>query len=943
MRSDDRIPPELAEASLEASAELRLVEHVEWLRRVARALVSDAGAGDDAVQETCLAALQRPPRPGPTVRAWLKRVLLRGLNRERVVRSRRAQRERAAAHDEAVPSAHVIAERLDLESQIARAVAALPETQRVVLWMRFWEEEPPRSIARRLGVPVETVRTRLKRALAALREKLERAHGSEWKCALLPLAGVPLEALAAPGGVSATSSLAFATGALAVKTKLAIGILVLALGGFFGAWLCAPNGLGLGEELTGSGAERLNVHVPTIEAGSVRPTGDSREERNAVSVDALSAPGLRLRVLDAAGVPVAGIEVGVLPLTPEGMPLQPLWKMRCDADGRASWAEAASTLAQSERALEATVLGFVGSLTPAPLSKDLDLGTEVLLRLPPCGRVLLRVVDPEGRPGGEGYATLRSAVEESNEARSSLRSSSDLVPIRDGSSEFRFVQLGIPLRAKAHPVALLEASIQLEPLREAGELREAELRFDRGLRSMKLRLTRADGGPLARAYFSMDVSSAHGGQHNGGTSGPAGELYLRVTGPTEQGQELAIQIRAPDYGSGAAKVVYPLTDGLFDAGELRLAEDPLALAGTTMVDGEATERIAVHFRFLGQDEALLEDPRPFNTWSEQGGRFSYRVAAPAFAKVVFVEARIDHGSKQSPWMRFAPGARDVVLTASEGGRIEIRPEPAELVQLAHHFLLSSRTLALPRPLFGWIEGEKVVFRGLLPGTYELRVRSSSPVTDTIAELEGIEVRGGETSSDPRLDPLDLRAHAICFGFELVPPEGRELRSGEVDWRRSGIGGAPWQTMPFHRELRILVSPPGPIDVVIRMHGMRTLHLERVEQGRELRLQPGLPVILGLEPNPALPADCRVVWAHLERFDEQRGRARERQDVRLDDLLDQRCEIGSPGRYRVRWSLEIHEQSDWATQTIHRTSEPPQEIEILDLPGEQRFQLPLPPR
>ncbi|MBL8898801.1 MAG: RNA polymerase sigma factor [Planctomycetes bacterium] len=943
MREDDRIAPELTETSPEASTELRLVEHVEWLRRVARALVADAGAGDDAVQETCLAALQRPPRPGPTVRAWLKRVLLRGLNRERVVRSRRAKRERAAAHEEAVPSAHAIAERMDLESQIARAVAALPETQRVVLFMRFWEQAPPRVIARRLELPVETVRTRLKRALAALREKLERAHGSEWRVALLPLAGATVEALTTPVGIAATSSLAFATGALAMKTKLAIGIVVIALGGCFGAWLFAPDWFDLAEELQGSTENRLTAHMPAVEGEPLLHAVESREERSAVSAEGLSVPALRLRVIDAAGAPVAGIEVAVRPLTPKGVPLQPIWKMRCDTDGRASWQEAAATLGQSERALEATVLGFVGSLTPAPLSKELDLGAEVLLQLPPCGRVLLRVVDPEGRPGREGYATLRSAVEESNDASSSLRASSDLVPIRDGCSEFRYVQLGIPLQATAHPVACLDGSIELEPLREADEFREAEMRFDRGLRSLKLRLTRARGEPLARAFFTMEVTSVHGRQSTGGTSGSAGELYLRVTGPTEQGQELEIQVRAPDYGSGATKVAYPLADGLFDAGELRLAEDPLALAGIAMIDGQGTERMAVHFRFLGQDEALLEDPRPFNTWSKAGGHFSYRVEAPAFAKVAFVEARIDSGARQSPWARFAPGTREVVLSATHGKRLEIRPLPSELVQFAHHFSLSSRKLGLTRPIFGRAEGEKIVFGGLLPGTYELQVRSSPVMTESFAELEGIEVRPDQAPSDPRLDPLDLRAHLTCFGFDLVLPEGREGRNAYVDWRRSGDTDAKWQTDQFHRKLHLLVSPPGPIDLVIRVPGTRALHLERVEQGRELHLQPGLSVILGLEPNPSLPPGCRSVWAHLELIDEARPELRVQERVRLDDLLGQRFEIGSPGRYRVRWSLEVHEQSDSSTLTSYRGVESPQEIEILDLPGEQRFQLPMPPR
>jgi len=55
---------------------------------------------------------------------------------------------------------------------------------------RFLEELPPREVARRMGVKVETVRTRTKRALARLREGLDGEYGERkpWSLALSPLA-----------------------------------------------------------------------------------------------------------------------------------------------------------------------------------------------------------------------------------------------------------------------------------------------------------------------------------------------------------------------------------------------------------------------------------------------------------------------------------------------------------------------------------------------------------------------------------------------------------------------------------------------------------------------------------------------------------------------------------------------------------------------------------
>src|SRR6185503_16110462 len=90
----------------------------------------------------------------------------------------------AAAPREAAPSTDALAARADAEQIVIRAVLALDEPYRSVVLLRFFEDLPPRRIAERLGVPVETVRTRLRRALAKLREDLDgRVGGTEAWCA----------------------------------------------------------------------------------------------------------------------------------------------------------------------------------------------------------------------------------------------------------------------------------------------------------------------------------------------------------------------------------------------------------------------------------------------------------------------------------------------------------------------------------------------------------------------------------------------------------------------------------------------------------------------------------------------------------------------------------------------------------------------------------------
>jgi hypothetical protein len=54
--------------------------------------------------------------------------------------------------------------------------------------MRFFDDLSPRRIARRLGVPPATVRTRIHRGLAELRRTLGERDPDGWRLALLPLA-----------------------------------------------------------------------------------------------------------------------------------------------------------------------------------------------------------------------------------------------------------------------------------------------------------------------------------------------------------------------------------------------------------------------------------------------------------------------------------------------------------------------------------------------------------------------------------------------------------------------------------------------------------------------------------------------------------------------------------------------------------------------------------
>ncbi|MEW6744730.1 MAG: sigma-70 family RNA polymerase sigma factor [Planctomycetota bacterium] len=220
-----------------------LLSHAAFLRRLARTLIADEHLADDVVQQTWLAAFEKPPRSEGALRAWLSRVA-RSVATQIGRRERQRPRvERLSAPREGVPSTDAVVQRLTLERKLVEAVLNLPEPYRTTVMLRYFDDLPPREVARRLGEPIETVKSRQKRALQRLRSELEHEVGEDHRSlgsALLAIAGwSPAPAAVTVAGVAGATGGAeviAATGAGALlmsaqaKIAVAVGILIIAAG-----------------------------------------------------------------------------------------------------------------------------------------------------------------------------------------------------------------------------------------------------------------------------------------------------------------------------------------------------------------------------------------------------------------------------------------------------------------------------------------------------------------------------------------------------------------------------------------------------------------------------------------------------------------------------------------------------------------------------------------
>ena len=184
-----------------------LLGQAGFLRRLARDLVRDPHAAEDSVQDTWVAALEHPPRHEGNVRAWLGTILKNLAARRAHASDRRLHHELRAAREGDGPTAPSPSG--ESVRFVTDAVLALEEPYQSTILARYFEELTPSEIAKRQSVSVATVKSRLRRALEMLRERMKREHGSGWAHGLV--------ALLAPKTLGKGALL------VSLKTKIAIG------------------------------------------------------------------------------------------------------------------------------------------------------------------------------------------------------------------------------------------------------------------------------------------------------------------------------------------------------------------------------------------------------------------------------------------------------------------------------------------------------------------------------------------------------------------------------------------------------------------------------------------------------------------------------------------------------------------------------------------------
>jgi len=135
---------------------------------------------DDLVGETFLTAFRKRDTYDlghPDARPWLYGIATNLVAQQRRDEARQYRIQQAATRAEPVVPGHADQVAADVTAQAMRplltaALAALPDGDRDVLLLIAWEQLTYQEVARALGIPVGTVRSRLNRARKKVRQVL---------------------------------------------------------------------------------------------------------------------------------------------------------------------------------------------------------------------------------------------------------------------------------------------------------------------------------------------------------------------------------------------------------------------------------------------------------------------------------------------------------------------------------------------------------------------------------------------------------------------------------------------------------------------------------------------------------------------------------------------------------------------------------------------------
>jgi len=617
---------------------------VTALRRLAQGLLYDHHGAEDVVQEAWLAALRANP-PAARFGAWVTETVKRLARNRRREEARRQRREMSAARTEGQPAADDEVARIDVLRRMLDALQALEQPYRAALMLRFLEGLPTREVARRLGIPLNTARTHVRRGLERLRRDLdgERGQGRQGLlAALAPFVGPRPWRLALRdlGRATRTSSFSKEGPMLAMRFPV---VLALSLAIVATAWLAWRPGEPSARSGLAPSPNAIVAGAPSSAAQQAPATTNSRTPA-APSPSAMNAGWIvRGRVLRASHVPYVGARIAGRVFAGTKHEGTPLLEEVVVADERGEFAWSIAPPSELVTvSVEPVDTGFTRSAQWDVFGPGDAPPERWELQVYPLDGVLRGTVSA---PDESPIAGARVVYERFPEPREVSTDSAGRFELATSSV------LGVDLRVLAAGFGLKRVELE----KEAGE-RNCEIRLEPE-RHLQGRVLDESGAPLE----GVRISATFPPELDGTTSDAAGHFELGGIGALdEHSNDLTVRL---------SKEGYPTTNHSVSRAELESGQAlELRLAHGTTLSGRVVAPDGAPVLGAWVSLGFYSYPRN-ETYTDGDGRFEFRPL---------------HRGLQRLWLwraGFAQQRHDVwILTDTE------RMGGIEIVLGASHFL-----------------------------------------------------------------------------------------------------------------------------------------------------------------------------------------------------------------------------------------------------------------
>ncbi|MBL8897630.1 MAG: carboxypeptidase regulatory-like domain-containing protein [Planctomycetes bacterium] len=227
------------------------------------------------------------------------------------------------------------------------------------------------------------------------------------------------------------------------------------------------------------------------------------------------------------------------------------------------------------------------------------------------------------------------------------------------------------------------------------------------------------------------------------------------------------------------------------------------------------------------------------------------------------------GFSASGLRTFPGGTNAIELVLEETGEIHgcalLPPGPISPIALQLRGIAPGAPAAIDRERTRLNVKGRFQWSHLAPGRYELEVAFASLVPNQapvpLLTLRDLVVPAGGPCTDPRLDPIDLRAHLSTFTFELRnAPADRTLAKDDFWYRRCELLDTPWTVLhPPAEEALSWTLPRGTYDFVFELDRCRRIELRGRTEGAVIELQPSYRARVTFENYEQDASSSAVAW------------------------------------------------------------------------------------